>query len=192
MSAKAATKKKSDRLVGREGPEEPPHPDLAAKKDDNEQEKLPPAMKNGRAAVNFLRAHFEYDAKEDKRYVYLEISLELREEHGKFVPKEIKHWWEAMQEGGAKTIANIDVPYQYIELGLAPESHGTDLEIKGAWIEKAALAVVEEKGAGQAVDVIRFTFRAGTDLDSDVEKFACRHFGKTVWMKMRPVQGQLL
>jgi hypothetical protein len=86
-----------------------------------------------------------------------------------------------------------DVPAQNIELGLSSEKHGTDLDLKGAWIEKASLAVIEEKGSGEAVEVIRFSFRAGADIDEPgVERFACRHFGKTVWLKMVSVQGRLL
>jgi hypothetical protein len=193
MTAEGATKRSgvNQKLAGREGPGDEPNPDLMAKKE-NEQEKLPPAIKNGRAAVNFLRPHFDYDSKLEKRSVALEISFELREEHERFVPKEIKHWWDAMLEGGAKSITITGVPIQHIELGLAPEKDDRDLELKAAMIEKAAIAVVEEKGSGEATEVIRLTLRASVDLEAEVERFACRHFGKTIWMKMTAVQGKLL
>lgn len=184
------TKRDLNRLAGREVQEKPPvHPELAA---ENELEKLPPAIQHGRFAVNYLRPHFEHDAKTDSRTVGLELSLELREEHEKVIPKEIKAWWEQVKNGGVKSIALLGVPMQYVELGIAPEGDNRDLEIKAAPINKVSLAVVEEKGSGEATEVIRLSFRVVCDLDPDIEKFSCRHYGKTLWLKMEAVQPRLL
>lgn len=177
------------RLAGREAPEKPPiHPDLAA---ENELEKLPPAIQHGRFAVNYLRPHFEHDAKTDSRTVGLELSFELREEHEKVIPKEIKAWWEQVKNGGVKSIALLGVPMQYVELGIAPEGEDRDLEIKAAPINKVSLAVVEEKGSGEATEVIRLSFRVLCDLDNEIERFACRNFGKVLWLRMKPVQESM-
>jgi|SRR5665213_1342086 len=184
------TKRDLTRLAGREAPEKPPvHPELAA---ENELEKLPPAIQHGRFAVNYLRPHFEHDEKTDSRTVGLELSLELREEHEKVIPKEIKAWWEQVKNGGVKSIALLGVPMQYVELGIAPEGDDRDLEIKAAPINKVSLAVVEEKGSGEATEVIRLSFRVLCDLDAKIEKFCCRHYGKVLWCRMQAVQGSLL
>lgn len=183
----------NEKLAGREIPEQgallPPEEE---KEKENEQEKLPPAIVKGRTAVNFLRPHFEHDAKLDKRTVGIELSLELRDEHERFVPSEVKRFWEVVKHGGVKSIALTGIGLQYIELGLAPEGDDRDLELKAAEIEKASLTVVEEKGSGEATEVIRFSFRVIAVLDAELEKFACRHFGKTMWLKMEAVQGVLV
>jgi hypothetical protein len=203
MTATSATKqskKKSgpksgvnNKLAGREIPDQP---DLALTEEEppkgNEQEELPPAIVEGRTAVNFLRPHFEHDAKLDKRTVGIELSLELRDEHEEFVPKEVKRFWKLVKQGGVKSISMTEIGHQYIELGLAPEGDDRDLELKVAEIEKAALTVVEEKGSGEATEVVRFSFRIIAVLDAELEKFVCRQFGKTLWLKMVPVQGSLL
>jgi hypothetical protein len=183
----------NSKLAGREtAPAEASDPNLAAKKEDeNELEKMPPAIVKGRVAVNFLRPHFEHDAKLDKRFVGLELSFELRDEHETFVPAEVKRFWEIVKRGGVKSIAMTEIPLQEIELGIAPEGDDRDLEIKMAQVEKASLTVVEQSGSGQDTEVIRFTFRVKAVLDAELEKFACRHFGKTMWLKMYTVQGSL-
>lgn len=205
MTAASATKKGKKKsglanLAGREGPgdqvkeiQESFLPeDKESKAGKHEQEEMPAAIVKGRVAVNFLRPHFEYDAKLDKRTVGIELSMELRDEHETFVPKEVKKFWQVVKHGGVKSLSLTEIGLQYIELGLAPEGDDRDLELKAAEIEKAALTVVEEKGSGESTEVIRFSFRVIAVLDPDLEKFACRHFGKTMWLKMQAVQGSLL
>jgi len=107
------------------------------------------------------------------------------------VPSEVKKFWKVIKNGGVKSISLTEIGFQYIELGLAPEGDDRDLEIKVAEIEKASLTVVEEKGSGESTEVIRFSFRVIAVLDAELEKFACRHFGKTLWLKMEACQGVL-
>jgi len=179
------------KLAGREEPDQGTLVPLEEPPKENEQEALPPAIVQGRTAVNFLRPHFEHDAKLDRRTVGIELSLELRDEHEGFVPSEVKKFWKVIKNGGVKSISLTEIGFQYIELGLAPEGDDRDLEIKVAEIEKASLTVVEEKGSGESTEVIRFSFRVIAVLDAELEKFACRHFGKTLWLKMEACQGVL-
>lgn len=206
-TAAAVTKKRAPRevktgrplkrLAGREDRDEAPpahqveNPNLQV---ENELEKMPPAIKNGRFAVNFLKPHFDHDAKTDARTVGLELSLELREEHEQVIPKEIKTWWEQVKQGGVKNISLLGVPMQHVELGIAPEADDRDLELE-APIQKVSIAVIEKEGGGHAIEVIRLAFRVMVDLNKDIverERFACRQFGKVLWCRLQAVQGSLL
>lgn len=190
-----SSKRDLKRLAGRETPDAPEAatqiaaPELQA---ENPIEKLPTTIQNGRIAVNYLKPHFEHDSKTDTRTVGLELSLELLSQHENHIPKEILTWWEAIKGGGVKSMSLLGIPLQYVELGIAPEGDDRDLEIKAAPIQKAALAVIESTGSGEAFETIRLTFRVVCDLDSEIEKFACRNFGKTLWLKLQAVQGNLL
>lgn len=158
---------------------------------DNPTAEMPVMVKNGRMAVNYVKPHFECD-KDDTRSVGFELSFPLQKEHERYVPKEIREAWDILKQGNVKALALMSVGSQFVELGLASEGDDRDLEIKNAAIEKVQLASIEEKGTGEATEVIRLSFRVMAELDDDVERFACRHFGKTIWVKMEAVQGSLL
>jgi hypothetical protein len=138
-----------------------------------------------------VRPHFTRD-KDDNRYVALEFSLQLGDEHEKVLPKSIINEWELMKEGGRKGIELSDLGLFGFSIGLAPTGDDLDLEITAAPLESVKLMAIEDKGTGEAKDIIRLQFRASVELNADLEKFACRHFGKQIWLKMQETQGTLL
>jgi hypothetical protein len=181
--AKAATKK------AKESPEQIENLNLQG---ENELESMPPRIQNGRFSVNFLKPHFEYDAKHDARSCGIELSLELTDDHAAVLPREITKWMDELRNGGVKSMSLLQIPACKVEIGFTPEPDDRDLPIKAAEITKVALAVIEKEGDGQAIEIIRLTFRILVPLTKETEQFTCRHYGKTLWMSMQAVQGTLL
>lgn len=165
-------------------------PDLQA---ENETEQPAVTVRNGRMAVTYVKPHFDRE-KDDRRFVSLELSFPLSSEHEKLLPLRIREAWEFLESSGNKSITVLGVGLQKIEIGLSPEADGTNLDLKVAQIEKISLASIETTGTGEASEIMRLSFRVLAELDgnTDLERFACRHFNKQVWIKMEGIQGDLL
>lgn len=194
LAGREVSKKRSDRkprAKSESHPDQITTPDLEAH---NELETMPAAVQHGRMVVTYVRPHFERE-KDDKRFVGLEISLPLTNENKPLLPREVTAACEALESLGAQKLSGLQIGGLYsIELGLAPEGDDRDLEIKIVQLESMCLAVVEQTGTGESTDIMRLSFRVVAELDGnfDTEKFACRQFGKQVWMKLEAIQGELL
>ncbi len=156
---------------------------------DNPAAEMPSQIRNGFMAVNYVKPHFDVD--KDKRTAALEFSLELTEGHRSVLPNKLLKEWDYISKGTCKLLDVIGVGAQHFDLRLAPDDKESDLE-DNVLIEKIRLQVIENKGTGDAKDIIRLSFRLVCDLTQNVERFACRNFGKTVWLKMQACQGELL
>jgi hypothetical protein len=140
-------------------------------------------------SVNFVKPHL--DVAKDKRTAALEFSLELTEDHRSLLPKKVVEEWDHIKQGNNELLDVVNVGAQHLDLRLAPDDDETDLE-DNAPVERIRLQVIEAKGTGDAKDIIRLSFRLVCDLTQNVERFACRNFGKTVWIKLQACQGELL
>lgn len=150
---------------------------------------MPSTIRNGFMSANFVKPHLDVD--KDKRTAALEFSLELTEEHRSILPNKLLREWDHIAEGTCKLLDVIGVGAQHFDLRLAPDDDESDLE-ENAPIEKIRLQVIEDKGTGDAKDIIRLSFRLVCELTQNVERFACRNYGSTVWLKMFACQGELL
>lgn len=149
----------------------------------------PKAVQAGFMLATFVKPHFDRE-KGDQRIIGFDLSFPLTDDHEGFIPKEVEEMWEVLGDDGAKLIGRIAVAPHTVEIALAPEP-GDALKLSAATIDRAALAVIEEKGAGEAQEVIRFSFRAIVDLDKENGRFALAHYGDMVWVRMRRTQGKL-
>lgn len=184
--ATSGSKPKTVRATAAIDPEQLSHEDLAA---ENPTAEMPDMVRNGRMAVNYVKPHFDID--KDKRTVALEFSLELTEAHRGVLPLRIHDAWEDLVARGYPRIDVAGISAQKVDIRLAPDDKESDLA-GDAIIESVSLATIEDKGTGDAKNVVRLKFRVGFDLTQTVERFACRNFGNTVWLKMVALQGELL
>lgn len=155
----------------------------------------PSTVKNGYLAAEFVKPHTERD-KNDKAFVGIEISFPLLGEHRgeNILPRRVIEVWDGLVNLGVDNISVDGVPAQVVELALAPDAieKATTLKLPFAEITNAQITVVEAKGDGKAKDVTRLKFRVKVEWDSDVWRFAGKHFAHTVWLKMQQAQGSLL
>ena len=155
-----------------------------------EAPEVPKAVRNGQMFVKFVRA--KLDKEKEVRTLGLEISFPLTEEHDGLLPKQAKHAWDFIEEGGAKLVRVTEIPRQSIELRMAPDMDETLLAKHGMTIESATVSLVEQTGEGKAEDVIRFSFTAWMELDKDALEFAAFNFDSNLWLRMERTQGNLL
>jgi hypothetical protein len=155
---------------------------------ENEEKREPTRIINGFMAINYVKPHF--DIEKDKRSVAMEFSVELTEDHRDLLPDSVVSEWRHIEEGTCRLSEVSGVGAQSFDLRLAPDGAETELQ-DSAPIEKIRLQVIEDKGTGDAKDIIRLSFRLVCALNPTVERFACRHYGSTIWLKMGDVQGTL-
>lgn len=155
----------------------------------------PSTVRNGYLAAEFVKPHTERD-KNDKAFVGIEISFPLLEEHRieKVLPQRVIEVWDGLVDLGVDNISVDDVPAQVVELALAPDAieKATCLKLPFAEITNGRISVVEAKGDGKSKDITRLQFRVKVEWDVETWRWAGRHFGHTVWLKLKRAQGSLL
>lgn len=155
----------------------------------------PQMVRNGYLAAEFVKTHTERD-KSDKAFVAIEISFPLLEEHrlDKVLPHRVIEVWDGLVDLGVDNISVDGVPAQVVELALAPDAieKVTTLKLPFAEICNGRISVIEAKGNGKAKDITRLQFRVKVEWDAETWRFAGKHFGHTVWLKMAKAQGSLL
>ena len=156
---------------------------------DNPTAELPSLVRNGMLSINFQKPHFEVE--KDARSVSLAMSLELIGDHRKLLPRQILEAWDDVNSRGYKRIDVLNVPAHFVDLRLTPDQDSSDL-CGNAVVEKVVISAIEDDGSGETKDIVRLQFRLKFDLTQEVERFACWQFGKIVWLKAQPVQGELL
>jgi hypothetical protein len=196
LAGRSTTKKRSTKSHGLDPKKdfsEPTHKEpeqMTAEelKAHNELAEMPSTIVKGFMAASYVKPHF--DVEKDDRTAALEFSLELTDNHRSLLPKKVVEEWDHIKQGNNELLDVVNVGAQHVEVSLDPGDE-VDLE-ENVPIERIRLQVIETKGTGDAKDIIRLSFRLVCDLTQDVERFACRNFGKTVWLKMQACQGELL
>src|SRR5216683_1552323 len=147
----------------------------------------PQMVRNGYLAAEFVKPHTERD-KNDKAFVAIEISFPLLEEHrlAKVLPSRVIEVWDGLVDLGVDNISVDGVPAQVVELALAPDAieKATTLKLPFAEVTNAQITVVESKGDGKAKDVTRLKFRVKVEWDIETWRWAGKHFGHQVWIKL--------
>lgn len=155
----------------------------------------PSTVRNGYLAAEFVKPHTERD-KNDKAFVGIEISFPLLEEHRieKVLPQRVIEVWDGLVDLGVDNISVDDVPAQVVELALAPDAieKATCLKLPFAEITNGRISVVEAKGDGKSKDITRLQFRVKVEWDVETWRWAGRHFGHQIWLKLARAQGSLL
>lgn len=169
-------------------PEQTSDPNLQAQTQEAPNQETVPRIVKGFMAVAYVKPHFEVD--KDVRTCALEFSLELTTDHIDHLPKRVADAYEVILDSGYKKLELIKVPAQHFDARLAVDDKESDLALD-APVEKVVLSVVEDTGTGDAKDIVRLQFRLVCELTQTVERFACRNFGNTIWLKLEKVQGEI-
>jgi hypothetical protein len=150
----------------------------------------PSAVRGRIMMANFVKP--VYSMQKDERRVGLEFSFPLTADHDHILPCAVVEAWEFIQKRGGKKhqLDDDDIPEQTIDIRFVPDDD-VELHLTAVPITKATLTIVEEKGKGASLTVIRFSFRVLCEVTKNVCTFADNNFGNVVWIEMGDAQGEL-
>lgn len=149
----------------------------------------PQAVRNGMMLAGLLKP--KQKKEKDERYLGLEISVRLTEDHKGHLPKAVQKQWDNIKGGDIKDIGILGIPVQSIELRVDPKQKEPDFFCDTMWLENVELAVIEETGSGESTEIVRFRFTAWMELAMDELKWVSKHYDNDFWMSMKNVQGEL-
>jgi hypothetical protein len=195
---KKAPKKTGSRGVGPK--EEPAGKDAAGDKETQaellEVQQAPvPVVVENRFAVQYKKPIFSIASKSGTKLLSLQMVVMLTDEHKKrgILPGIVRAGWDFVTKPKRKQVTLIDVPGVAAKIFLASDSPESDpaLFLPAAKIIGASLAVIQKKGEGESLKVIRFMFRLQVEAARDVAKWAEANYGSTLWMNLSPAQGEM-
>lgn len=151
----------------------------------------PMAVRQGKMLATYVAPRYGQKENGD-RFVDLEFSFPLTDEHEGHVPRSVWHWRGQILDGaGSPKIVGIEVRDQTIDVYLAPDDKDVELHLSACPVRNASLAIIEQTGKGAATKEVRFSFRVRAELSKNVCLFADWSFGNAVWITMDDAQAQL-
>ena len=148
-----------------------------------------PTVKGDKILAEYVRPHFFIE--EDVRFCGLEFSFSLDKDHKGKLPKPIESAWHFVEKRGFKGVIGIEVSNQLIDIYLASDIKEPEIQLGTVEISKANVSIVKAIGKGAAERTIRFSFQVVCEIDKELRDFAVAHFGNSVWIEMKQIQGEL-
>lgn len=149
-----------------------------------------PVVVKGRFVATILPPIYSSQPKSGDKLISFRISFALTEEHEGMFPKIVAEGWKWVKKPH-RPKTTIDMPGQTVRFYLAHDVDEEELGLPVAKVTNANLAVIQRKGDGQALKIIRFQFRLQVPWSAQVAKFADSHFNTTMWLEMRTTQEAL-
>lgn len=161
-----------------------------------EEQTGPALVVNGRMLCEYVKPHFTRD-KDDDRFVSLEFSTKLTEAHSTVLPRSVLGARDFIsnghsEDGTGNKVEGIPVKPQTVRIFLTSDTKDEELMIVGATITHAKVQIVEERGNGEAVKFLRYSFRVMDERSKNILNFACWNDGRAVWLESRATQESLL
>lgn len=156
------------------------------------KEKKPVVVKD-RFEVSYLKPIFSKMPKTGDKLISLQMSLALNEEHKVpgIMPKMIAEAWKFIAKHGRKQITLVDVPGQNVRIYLTSDDKEEQIGMPVVKMVNVSLAVIQKKGEGEALKVIRLQFRIQVPFSREVAKFAESNYGSKFWIEMHQTQEEL-
>lgn len=153
------------------------------------KEKKPVVVK-GRFIATILPPIYSSQPKSGDKLISFRISFALTEEHEGVFPKIVEEGWKWVKKPH-RPKTTIDMPGQTVRFYLTHDDKEEELGLPVAKVTNANLAVIQKKGDGTALKVIRFQFRLQVPWSAQVSKFADSHYNTTMWLEMKTTQEAL-
>lgn len=153
------------------------------------KEKQPVVVK-GRFAVTILPPIYASQPKSGDKVISFRVSLALTDEHNGIFPKIVEESWKWVKKPH-RPKTTIDMPGQTVRFYLTHDDKEESLGLPVAKVTNANLAVIQKKGEGTALKVIRFQFRLQVPWSAEVCKFADSHYNLILWLEMKTTQEKL-
>lgn len=157
----------------------------------DQEEAPPPAeVQNGFVLMKFVRCKLTKE-KTGARFVNMEFSTGLTDESAPLFGRAIEERYQMLRDDAGVTELRIsDMQVHTLDVAIAadmkPAVHC------GIQPQKVSLAVVQEKGSGEELDVIRFSFTAPVPQSEEILGWGAYNHGNLVWLKMCQRQGRLI
>jgi hypothetical protein len=147
-------------------------------------------VEKGMVLMNFVKTVLTRDKKTNERFVCLNFSALLSPEGAALFCDAINSRYELMiEDDGIPDLHISDCPLQMLDIADADE--GKNVLHEPVTPTKVALAIIEQKGSGEASTGIRLSFTAPIKQRRDVLNWAAENHGVLVWVKMAEVQARL-
>lgn len=140
--------------------------------------------------AQFLRPHFD-KTKGGDPIIGLDFTFPLTSDHEGLIPSEIEENWATMIRKNAKKIEVSGIDAQTVKIHLVPDDE-PEISLESAEVSRAVLAIVQEKGKGQAKKVVRLTIRIVTGRTKALRDFVWNNDSEFVWLELADTQGSLL
>lgn len=157
-------------------PEQPPAPTVVGK----------------RILMHYLKPTFS-KAKTGTRLVSMHFSLALTEKHieGDLLPEAICESWEIINDKGRKKLDLVGIPGQRAEFYMTHDIDDVKLILPAAEMSNVSIAVIQKKGEGESITVIRLSFRLTVPVSHEVERFAVTNYGNGWWLHIEETEEAL-
>jgi len=155
---------------------------------DGDKPKVPQPVRGKLMLCEYIRPHYTKD--DDSRFVEMEFSFPLTEKHRGMLPANVEAAWKFLGKKVNTKMLDIDVEEQTVAIHIAPDM-AAKLRLDSCPVGKANLAFIEEKGAGAAQNVTRFSFRLICGLTDEIREWADLQYGNSCWISMEATQASL-
>jgi hypothetical protein len=149
-----------------------------------------PTVVKGRFEATILPPIYSSAPKSGDKLISIRVSLALTDEHEKMFPKIVEESWKWVKKPN-RPKTSINMPAQTARFYLAHDVEEEELGLPIAKVTNANLAVIQKKGDGTALKIIRFQFRLQVPWSAQVSKFVDSHYNLKLWLEMKTTQEKL-
>jgi len=153
-----------------------------------------PTVVNDLFQAFFRAVTFSKNAKTDKRYVHLHMTVELSKDHLEVLPKLVARAQSRVsKEKGLAGERLKDVPRQSVGFYLTTDNNKDALaNVIGCEFIQGKVDQVQKRGEGSARKILRLTFALKCAHNDDLCYFASHNFNNSFWISMHETQPDLL
>lgn len=149
-----------------------------------------PTVVKGRFEATILPPIYSSAPKSGDKLISIRVSLALTDDHKKIFPKIVEDSWGWVRKPN-RPKATINMPAQTARFYLAHDVDEEEIGLPIAKVTNANLAVIQKKGDGTALKIIRFQFRLQVPWSAQVSKFVDSHYNVKLWLEMKTTQEKL-
>lgn len=149
-----------------------------------------PVVVKERFEATVLPPIYSSQPKSGDKLISFRLSLALTDEHEKIFPRIVEENWKWVKKPNRPKVT-LNVPAQTVRFYIAHDAKEEEIGLPIAKVTNANLAVIQKKGDGTALKVIRFQFRLQVPWSAQVAKFADSHFNLKLWLEMKTTQEKL-
>jgi activator of HSP90 ATPase len=106
------------------------------------------------------------------------------------IPRAVKNAWHWVAKD-SRTYAAFEVPGQIVKFYLASDDNEEQLVLPAAKVTSCSISVIQKKGEGEAMKVIRWSYRYQVAWSKEVARFAESMYGNLFWVITRNTEERL-
>jgi len=128
--------------------------------------------------------------KTSDKIISFRVSLALTDAHAGLFSKIVEENWKWVKRPHRPKVS-FEVPGQTVAFFLAHDVKEEEMRLPAAKVTHANIAVIQKKGEGTALKVIRYQFRLQVPWSREMAKFADANYNVHMWLEMKNTQEKL-